>query len=423
MNEDKKLIRVLLVGYIGGINVGDEAIVGAVLNCLIDNFDVDVSIVSGQPELTKNYLGNKHKVIKGVYPGAQIKPKQLYKLVKKVFNTDVVLFVGGGLLQDVHSSNLLTHCALMALLGKLFSTKVGALGIGVGPVKTDRGKELSTLFLNAIDVMTVRDEGSSKYISTNFNSQSEKIVLGSDSIYLLSERFKNKKSTTISNRIGLCFRDWPGLDIAIVLNLVEDIILMGKTPVFFAYEKRDIKVYNLLNEKFPGKVEFSEPKNIAKTIGEFNKIDGLVSMRLHANLFAIMRNIPFVALSYDEKVKNVISEIGYSNKILPLSADSNDILSKIDIKNNNIDGFSENIINNNNNNNFRNLESILDVGESRDLSYFEKLPIIMSILAIINRVFVLPRIQSVSIFFADKIGFLFPKSIKNKLRVFLGLEW
>lgn len=419
-NSSPSPIKALLVGYIGGINVGDEAIAGALAITLKKHFNADVTIISGQTKETSAYLALNTSVLKGIYPGKTISFHEYLNMVKAVKKSDVIVFVGGGILQDVHSTSLLSHCCTMALLGQFFGKKNIAIGIGAGPISSKKGKSIASTLLKNIDRMLVRDQHSYDYIKREYPENIEKISKGSDSIFLLKEKLKPNEKIK-KGRIGLCFRSWPQLNLSNLSNLTELLIKENKTPIFFAYEKADLKLYEILSAKFQDKIFLLEPTSLDSDLQRICDLDGLISMRLHANLFAIMSSTPFIALSYDEKVTNVISQAGYPNQVLSISTSPELILNRLDDFD--IPHFSTDLTDNAYQGNINRLSEFLSTDYKNEHTITQRLGAGFSSLVLANQILVMPSIRNYLISIADKIGHLFSKKIKDKIKKIVGIKW
>ena len=420
--EQTRPIKALLVGYIGGINVGDEAISGAVAITLQQYFDADVSIISGQPLSTANYLALNIPFIKGIYPGTSITSSQYMNMFKSVKNTDVIVFVGGGILQDVHSTKLLSHCCTMAVLGRLLGKKNIAIGIGAGPISTGEGKFIAATLLKNIDSMVVRDQYSYDYINQHFHESIAKISTGSDSIFLLNKKYQSDTTIrTKSAKIGLCFRCWPQLNIENVINLTEKILAQGNTPVFLAYEHSDLTLFQVLADKFKTQILLSPANGFDSDLAQIRELDGLISMRLHANLFAIMSQTPFVALSYDEKVNHVISKAGYPEQVLPIFADAEQVLTQL--QNFATSSSAQKLTELAYQKNIKKLHHMLTTDYKNEHPFRIRLAAGFTFLTYINQQLLMPKLRGVLLFITDKIGHLFPNTLKNKIKKRVGIKW
>lgn len=412
--------KILLVGYVGGINVGDEAIAGVVAKTLIDKYNAKIAIVSGQPKLTASYLNLECEVIKGFYPGPQIRIKEYFQLITAVRNTDIIMFAGGGILQDVHSASLLTHCSLFALLGRIYNKKVVALGTGVGPINSKKGQSLGSLFLQNIDFMFVRDQFSFDVVEEKFNKHLNKIRLGSDSIFLLPPNI-DSLGFRPTKKIGLCYRNWSDLDFYNLENIVSEIISNEKTPIFIAYEKDDIILYNKLAEKFYDKIILRDCSTLKEDLEQIRALDGLISMRLHASLFAIKHQVPFVAISYDPKIENVISKAGFSNQVFNLNENPSRL----------IEGLSKTDFSEENRENIKttyyqvidNITFLLNERFNTKLSFSDRFLLHLKAIKFTFSILIIPILKENLLLTAGILSKFAPLSWKEKVKRIVGIRW
>ena len=313
----------LLAGYVGGINVGDEILTAAVAAHISRHYSNNITIASGQPALSQTYIGNSYNYVEAYYPGQPLNTKGLLNLVRAIRQADIIVFVGGGLLQDAHSTKLIQHCAFIASVAKVMNKPVMSFGIGAGPIKSAQGVKLSNLFLHANDVLYCRDSYSVEYIQQHLAPQPDTIKQGYDSIFLQGQQ---PADTARQKVVGLCYRHWPGLEQSTLLRLTQQLTDNEYAVVFMPYEKSDIALYHSLKQQFGDKIQLSTEQNIAATLGTISALHGLISMRLHANLLAILAGVPCVALSYDPKLSSVLASVGYGQNVLPLSASAEEIL-------------------------------------------------------------------------------------------------
>src|SRR5688500_901706 len=151
------MTRVLIAGYYGARNLGDEAILGALLQGLA-GAPATVTVLSHDPAAT----ASTHGVAACGWDTAA--------LVAAVADAEVVVLGGGGLLQDYWGSRTedlfgrrqggLAAYASVPLLARALGKPAMLYAVGVGPLRTAEGRELARTAAAAVDVATVRDEES-----------------------------------------------------------------------------------------------------------------------------------------------------------------------------------------------------------------------------------------------------------------------
>ena len=106
--------KIVISGYYGFANAGDEAMLTAIVKSLRKTeASVDLTVVSGNPQstATKHLVNSVHR----------FSPLEIYSAVA---NCDLLLSGGGSLLQDVTSKKSLLYYLAIIWLGKLLNKKV-----------------------------------------------------------------------------------------------------------------------------------------------------------------------------------------------------------------------------------------------------------------------------------------------------------
>jgi len=135
--------KVLMVGYWGGFNVGDEGFLEIVLPRL--KHKAHITVASKNPENTTKSFNVR-----------SVKAEPL-TLVRELLRNDIVLEGPGGLFQDATSFKSLFYYFLPPFLGKLFGKKVYLYGIGIGPINRSISEKLTLKAFRMADGKYVRD--------------------------------------------------------------------------------------------------------------------------------------------------------------------------------------------------------------------------------------------------------------------------
>lgn len=133
-------MRLLISGYYGFENFGDEALLAALIAEL---GSYDITVLSGNPAATTRLHGVRavHR-----YRGA----------LGAIARTDALIFGGGGLLQDRTSHRSLLYYTGLIRAAKLFRKRVVLLGQSLGPLSA-RGEEQVKRAVNGT-ALGVRDD-------------------------------------------------------------------------------------------------------------------------------------------------------------------------------------------------------------------------------------------------------------------------
>ena len=107
-------MKVLLSGYYGFGNVGDESVLQAIIQGLRDgNPDIKITVLSATPKITKELNGVN-----------AIHRNNWLKIITRMLKTNVFISGGGTLFQNVTSTRSLYYYLSLILLAKIFFKKV-----------------------------------------------------------------------------------------------------------------------------------------------------------------------------------------------------------------------------------------------------------------------------------------------------------
>ncbi|MHB8158534.1 MAG: polysaccharide pyruvyl transferase CsaB, partial [Desulfocucumaceae bacterium] len=144
--------RVVISGYYGFKNNGDEAMLYAMLKALNEKIQGLVPVVlSKDPAETERFFGVR-----------AVPRHDLGSILCEIRKADLLISGGGGLLQDVTGPNSILYYLGIVTLAKILKKPVLFYGQGIGPVKTPLGRTMMRLVANRVDLITVRDRESKK---------------------------------------------------------------------------------------------------------------------------------------------------------------------------------------------------------------------------------------------------------------------
>ncbi|HRR91810.1 MAG TPA: polysaccharide pyruvyl transferase family protein, partial [bacterium] len=171
--------QILLVGYFGFDNLGDELLLISLLDFIRHNFqDIKPLVLYG-------------KNLPSVY-GADVIPRK--KLLSGIIKADGVCFSGGSIIQDTTSVRSLVYYLGIILLSFITGKPVIMVSQGFGPVKTWLGEKLIRI-LNLVYSISVRDMDSYKFLERS-GIRRPKIYQGNDLVSFLDvDRFRLEDSS------------------------------------------------------------------------------------------------------------------------------------------------------------------------------------------------------------------------------------
>ncbi len=305
---------VLICGAYGLGNAGDEAILNAILREVRSIMpEADVTVLSRDPAETA--------AANGIHVLHMFDLRGFWRVLGRA---RLYINGGGNLIQDVTSRRSLWYYLFTLYVAKRRGCKVLMYGCGIGPVTRPWDRRLTRRVLNAcVDAITLREPDSLEELRS-MGVTAPQIVLAADPALTL-DRADDPETDQVFQRagippqgryIGFALRKWPGsaakapVFAAAARHAYE---AHGLTPVFVAVERCQDPAANRLAAQGLEDVPhyFLDDAGRAGTIiGVLSRMETVVSMRLHALIFAAGQGIPLVGVVYDPKVSAFLRYIG-----------------------------------------------------------------------------------------------------------------
>ncbi|MFP5288942.1 MAG: polysaccharide pyruvyl transferase CsaB, partial [Thermoanaerobaculia bacterium] len=334
--------HVLIAGYYGHGNAGDEAILAAMLSDLRSlGGNLTFTVAGGDPAR----LAADHEV-------RSVSTTDIPALAEAVRGSDLVILGGGGLFQDYWESSfetfltpaqggLLSYLAvptLAALLGR----PLAIYAVGVGPLRTEQGRRLTRVAFSLCGAATVRDPESLELLRELGlpEPSGPRIELAADPAFDLVPAVGEETDRLLLEwgvgdaepMYGVALRHWgfgavPGWEAEVARAL--DLFLAGVEGrvLFLPFHtggagpnEDDPAVHRRVRESLAASdrailVERGlRPEELAGVLGRCRLV---LAMRFHAALFALGAGVPTVALAYDPKVSALMAGAGLVRLSLP----------------------------------------------------------------------------------------------------------
>ena len=325
---------VVLAGFYGFGNTGDEAILASILAGLRRRAPgTTFVVVSGDPEATKRQHGVD-----------AVGWMDLPALSSSVAGADVVLVGGGGLFQDywgLDTKSLLTprheQIAFYAgpvVLAALARKPALLYGLGFGPLSSPEARRYARAVADAAVYVSVRDDASRELLRATGVPEA-RIEVTADPAFALEPAENTPgpadlcRAAGVEPRgpiLGVALRPWSiGVDqaaweIEIAAALQGFIEETGGTILFVPFEKSpwtgkddDFEQASRLAAALPARgraAVIGEPRPPREVASILSGCDLVLGMRLHSLIFAAMGGVPAVGLAYDPKVTALLSRLG-----------------------------------------------------------------------------------------------------------------
>lgn len=298
--------RIVISGYYGFGNTGDEAVLSGIIATLSETTDSQITVLSADPEQTV-----------ADHPGvSSVHRYNLPQLVHVVRNADLVISGGGSLLQDVTSARSVRYYLLVLRLAQFFRRKTMIYAQGIGPLIRPGTRRSVARVLNRVNAITVRDDDS-KSLLESIGIDRVPIIQSADPAFLVkpdletADRVITEHGLNRDSFIAVALRPWQDTDewvgnVSAGLRLVSEEL---NVPIVLVpmQECEDLK----LSQAVDGIV--LENLGSVRTVKGVISHSGLVvAMRLHALIFAASEGVPFIPVVYDPKVSSFALLAGQS---------------------------------------------------------------------------------------------------------------
>ncbi|MFC1767183.1 polysaccharide pyruvyl transferase CsaB [Candidatus Margulisiibacteriota bacterium] len=308
-------MKILLAGYFGCGNLGDEAILEALIAGIKKYIpDPQITVLSGNPEETAE-----------CYDVVAFDRTNLRSFRRNLKNCDVFILGGGGILQDITSSKSLYYYLYLVRTAKRYKKKVVLLGHSLGPIKRKFNRFLVKRTLKDIDLLTIRDEISAKEVK-KLSLKPKEAFLASDISFLLSlpERSETDKLFELEgikhcrrHLIGVALREKPGYAskhwINKIAEALDKISEKNCQIVFLTFHyPDDLEITGKVMKKMKSPAHLIMRRcRPTDMLGIISRMDVLIGMRLHSVIFSTLAATPMIGLSYDPKVSSFLSSIKF----------------------------------------------------------------------------------------------------------------
>ncbi len=315
-NPDRKKYDVIISGYYGFSNIGDDAMLRSIVeNLKREKPDISILVLSKKPAETSLYYGVH-----------AINRKNLFAVYSAMKKSKLFIYGGGNIIQDSTSSRSILFYLGIAWLAKKLGLKLMFYANGIGPINKIRNTEYSRKILNKADVITVREKISLNELS-RMGITKPKILLTADAALAvkvdnntrLDDIFINEGIPLNAAYAGFSVRKCPGCDkhqhakYEQVIAETADYVYNNYNliPVFIPMEYQvDIPtIQNIVAKMRTHGYVISHNHSVSETFAIIRKMDLMIAMRLHALIFAAYMNVPIIGISYQPKVEGFLEYI------------------------------------------------------------------------------------------------------------------
>lgn len=305
--------KIVMSGYFGFDNSGDDAILKAIVKDLREQDpSVRIKVLSKDPSKTEQLC-----------PVTSANRFKLREVISSLRDAQLVISGGGSLLQDVTSTRSLLYYLALMKLAFILKKPVMIYANGIGPINKTFNRRLTKWILERVDLITLRDKGSLDFVKS-IGVKNDRIMVTADPVFTLNpaerERIKEilriEGIDTSRQLIGISVRNWKNDDALIqavakgTRRLIDD-KSVGVVMIPMHYPE-DLEISERIsdlsgsNNCWTLKGKYS----VEEIMGIIREMEIMAAMRLHSLIYAATQGVPMAGLVYDPKVKGFLDEIG-----------------------------------------------------------------------------------------------------------------
>lgn len=311
--NSKRNIDVMISGYYGFHNSGDDSILTSVISNLRKKCpSITITVLSKNPQETEK-----------IYGVDAIDRFNICRIALALRKTRLLISGGGSLLQDVTSSASLYYYLTVMRLAKICGAKVMLYANGIGPISKRRNIRIVKNVVSKTDLITLREKNSRDELQSILLEEAPMFVT-SDPVYalengdssLVDEAIKRSGITDGNEFFIIAVREWKYSDREIadkIAEFAEAVSLKyGLIPLIVPMQDvYDKEISKRIADKINGKYGLMECGLPPRTmLGVVGRAKFVVGMRLHTLIYAVKNAVPAIALDYDPKVAAVMESAG-----------------------------------------------------------------------------------------------------------------
>jgi polysaccharide pyruvyl transferase CsaB len=307
------MYRILISGYYGFNNIGDESILSAVVDNLRSRLDqIEITVLSQNPEFTAQKYGV-----------CSVNRKSVKDIIKEMRKCDLLISGGGSLLQDVTSKKSIIYYLVIMWLAFIFGKKVFIYSQGIGPIQSKANRRLTAATLKRAHGIVVRDEASRELL-IEIGLRGENIIVTADPVLRVKKAELSIGKEILEKEGFLSFPGrmtvgWAIRERKVTSNFVDEICISiqrlideyhAQIVLIPFHYSEDMAVIDEIAARMGDKVCCIRHKYLTnEMLSIIGNMDVLVGVRLHALIHAAIMDVPMIAISYDPKINSFMHSI------------------------------------------------------------------------------------------------------------------
>jgi len=321
---ENRIFDIMLSGYYGYANSGDDALLDAVIKALRKEREgLSILVLSRNPQETmRDY---------GVFSIHRLNFFRVRRYMKK---TRLLVYGGGSHMQDNTSTRSLVYYTFLIHLAKFMGMRVMLYGNGIGPLSKSRNVEKARRALNICDYISLRDPESLEFIKT-IGVKNPNVALSIDPVFSLEPEEFAEVELEDGGYFIISLRPWQHNEPAFIEKMAEIINYTAEkytlTPILIPLQMMDVTILRETAKRLNHKnILYTKVYDYKTIMAIIAKAEFAICMRLHALIYAAGVGLPIIGLVYDPKVANFISYMNEKSQVNTSALDVTALKTMID---------------------------------------------------------------------------------------------
>ncbi len=296
---------ILICGYYGFRNMGDDSLLRAIIENL-RKYDADarITVMSRSPKETTELYGTN-----------AIDRFDPISVIRAMKHARLLIFGGGNLLQDGSSTRSLHYYTWILRLARHMGLKIMVYANGIGPLHNEKNRAVAKNALLCADLLTLREKDSYG-LCRELGIPEKKLRLTADPAFSLKEADR----AWVMRRLGgigvtagaryfiVALRKWKENEREKAAQMAQICDRIAKDygciPVFLPmHDPLDEEVNRLCASLCTTETRFLTQITGSELLGILRHMEFVIAMRLHTLIYSTAVGIPSIGLAYDGKLR------------------------------------------------------------------------------------------------------------------------
>lgn len=301
---------VVISGYYGFENLGDEALLASMITALKSEIpQLRLIVLSAKPEKTSALYG-----VEAVHRWNPL------SVIAALSSCDLLISGGGSLLQDVTGKLTIPYYLSIVWLAKVLGKRIMFYGQGIGPINDKFGRTLTRWVANKVDTITLRDTASARLLK-EIGVTIPPVEVTADPVFGIKNSAELSfgelsvpfKFSPDKSGVGIFIREWKGIQgyKKAVAGLADYLCGQNRQVVFipmqYPADLAPVREIEGMMQHRP--VILDRELSFRQLMDIVSSMDLVIGMRLHALIIATLCAVPMIGLSYDPKVSEFLESV------------------------------------------------------------------------------------------------------------------